>query len=103
MLLIENHAVGNGVLLIENPAVGNGVLLIKIPAVGNGVLLIKNPAVGNGVLLIKNPAVGNRVYTNDVRLRGLRNMEFERNARWLMPQYGSLNTIYAPEIPLNPP
>ena len=43
------------------------------------VLLFNYPAVGNPA--VRNPAVGNRVYTNDVRLRGLRNREFERNVR----------------------
>ena len=38
---------------------------------------------------LKTPAVGNRVYTNDVRLCGLRNMEFERNVRWLTPRYAT--------------
>jgi hypothetical protein len=30
-------------------------------------------------VIVEIPAVGNRVYTNDVRLRGRRNMEFESN------------------------
>ncbi|TAG21720.1 MAG: hypothetical protein EAZ39_04135 [Oscillatoriales cyanobacterium] len=30
---------------------------------------------------LKFPAVGNRVYTNHVRLRGRRNMEFEKSRR----------------------
>ncbi len=38
---------------------------------------------------VKNPAVGNRVYTNHVRLRGLRNIQFEINVRWLTPRYAT--------------
>ncbi|TAE52054.1 MAG: hypothetical protein EAZ39_27975 [Oscillatoriales cyanobacterium] len=37
----------------------------------------------------KSSAVGNRVYTNNVRLRGLRNMEFQSNVRWLTPRYAT--------------
>ena len=41
-------------------------------------------------IIPKSSAVGNRVYTNDVRLRGLRNMEFQSNVRSLTPRYATI-------------